>query len=365
MRLTALVLLATAAVTALAQPATSDILTTVPTGANRIVRRWALPGDPRALAVGSDGTIYAGLAESQEVIAIDPKTGAIKKRLVLDSAEIASTKELVTMRTNPDRTRLFIANGSDESATILRLPDLAVLREITMEGETIRDVVPDPRGRHVYILGRRVHVFDGDGQTELRALKINDPMAIAVSSDGALLAVLATEDFGSTKATVAALYDTNTFTEITRDPLQTDKTIEAALFGDRDRSLLAIARDSIFEKRLTLRPTKIRENGTATTAMRVDIGELVNSAHVCLPEGSGPQVATLSTTDQLLVYAEQRCSASGTFSGSSRGVVPASLYNVNAYAIGYDKVGKRIIATDRAGFLTIYNMPRPAQNVSQ
>ena len=33
------------------------------------------------------------------------------------SAEIASTKELVTMRTNRDRTRLYIANGTDESAT--------------------------------------------------------------------------------------------------------------------------------------------------------------------------------------------------------------------------------------------------------
>ncbi|MFL6246978.1 MAG: YncE family protein [Thermoanaerobaculia bacterium] len=357
MRLTALVLLTAAAV--YAQPA--DTLTAVTTRDRKIVRRWELPGDPRGVAIGSDGTIYAGVAEPQTVIAIDPKSGAIKKRLVLDSAEIASTKELVTLRTNPDRTRLFIANGSDESATILRLPDLAVMREITIEGETIRDVVADPRARHLYVLGRHVHVYDGEGETELRTLPIDDPMAIAVSANGALLAVLATEDFGSTKATVVALFDTNTFAEVARDPLQTEKTIEAAMFAAGDRSIIAFSRDAMFEKRITLRPTKIRQTGNATSTMRVDIGELVNSTHICLPEGSGPQIAALTSTDAMLVYAERRCSASGTFTGSDHGVTPASLYNVNAYAIAYDKLSNTLVATDRAGSLTIYNVPRPAQ----
>jgi hypothetical protein len=363
MRLTTLVLLAAAAVTAFAQPAvpTPDALTSVSSGGKRVIRRWALPGDPRGVAIGSDGTIYVGVAEPQTVLAVDPKNGTIKKRLVLDSAEIASTKELVTMRTNPDRTRLFIANGSDESATILRLPDLAVLREITMEGETIRDVVPDPRGRHLYVLGRRVHVFDGEGGTELRALPIDDPMAIAVSSNGALLAVLATEDFGSTKATVVALFDTNTFAELARDPLQTEKSVESAMFAAADRSIVAFSRDAMFEKRITLRPTRITQSGSATGTMRVDIGELVNSTHICLPQGSGPQVATLTSTDALLVYAERRCSASGSFTGSSHGITPASLYNVNAYAVAYDKLSSTLIVTDREGFLTIYSVPRPAQ----
>lgn len=358
MRLTTLVLLTAAAVSALAQP--SETLTSISTRDRKVVRRWALPGDPRGVAIGADGTIYAGLAEPQAVIAIDPKTGAIKKRLVLDSAEIASTKELVTLRTNPDRTRLYIANGSDESASILSLPDLAVLREITMEGETIRDVVPDPRGRHLYILGRRVHVYDSEGDIELRTLPIDDPMAIAVSSDGTLLAALATEDFGGTKATVVALYDTSNFTELARDPLQTEKTIEAAMFAAGNRSIVAFSRDAMFEKRIALRPTRIRETGSATGAMRVDIGELVNSTHICLPENSGPQIATLTSTDALLVYAERRCSASGTFSGSSKGVTPASLYNVNAHALAYDKSSNTLVATDREGFLTIYNVPRPA-----
>src|SRR6266568_4148702 len=55
--------------------------------------------------------------------AIDPDRGTIKKRVVLDSAEIAATKELVTLRTSADRSRLYVANGSDESATILSLPN--------------------------------------------------------------------------------------------------------------------------------------------------------------------------------------------------------------------------------------------------
>ena len=172
-------------------------LTPVPTHDQKIVRRWQLPGDPRGVAVGADGTIYVGLAQPQAVVAIDPKTGAVKQRLVLDSAEIASTKELVTMRTNRAGTRLYIANGSDESASILSLPDLAVRREITMEGEPMRDIVPDPAGRRLYILGRHVHVYDADGEKELKTISIDDPMAIAVSADGALLAVVAPEDFGN------------------------------------------------------------------------------------------------------------------------------------------------------------------------
>ncbi|HEX6641426.1 MAG TPA: hypothetical protein VF215_09960 [Thermoanaerobaculia bacterium] len=347
MLLAAFALLTAAASGVFAQPV--DTLSVVTTGSNKIVRRFALPGDPRGVAVGSDGTIYVGVAEPQAVLAIDPKSGAIEKRLVLDSADIASTKELVTMRTNPERTRLYIANGSDESATILRLPDLAVLREITMEGETIRDVVPDPRGRYLYVLGRRVHVFDAEGDTELRTLRIDEPMAIAASANGSLFAVLATEDFGNAKATVVALFNSTSFAELARDPLQTEKTIEAAMFAAGDRSIIAFSRDSMFEKRVTARPTKTAKS------------ELVNSTHVCLPERSGPQVATLAGTDALLVYAERRCSASGTFSGSNSGVIPASLYGINAYAVAYDKLSNTLVVTDRDGFLTIYNVPRPAR----
>ncbi len=291
------------------------------------------------MAIGADGTIYAGLAESQAVIAIDPDTGAIKKRVVLDSPDIASTKELVTLRTNPERTRLYIANGSDESAMILSLPDLAVLREITMEGETIRDALPDPKGRYLYLLGRRVHVYDKDGKTELRTLAIDDPMAIAASAT--TLAVIATENFGNTKATSVSLFDVKNFSQIAREPLQTTDSIEAAMFAASGRALIAFSRTSLFEKPINSRA-------------------LVNSNRVCLPEGSGPQVATLAGTETIVVYGERRCSAAGVFDASPRGVTPASLYGIDAYALAFDPKSGAVVATDRKGTLTVYSLPRPA-----
>ena len=338
----------------------AEVLPPAPTRDKKVIKRWSVSGEPRGVALGHDGTIYVGLAQPQAVIAVDPKTGEIKNRLVLDSAEIASTKELVTLRTNPERTRLFIANGSDESASILSLPDLAVLREITMEGETIRDAVPDPKGRYVYLLGRRVHVYDKNGTTELRTLPIEDPMAITASANGALLAVVATEDFGNAKATSVALFDTNTFAELGRDPLQTMETIEAAMFADKDRALIALSREYLFEKAVEARPARaLSATGTnGTMRMKIDFGDLTNSDRICLPEKSGPQIATLGSSDAVLLYAERRCSASGTFSGSNRNVMPASLYGVSAYALAYDKAANALVVTDPAGFLTLYSVPR-------
>lgn len=361
-RLVPLVLLTTAAFALAAQ--TSTPLEPSSSRDRKIVRRWSLPEKPHGVAIGADGTLYVGLAQSQSVVAIDPKEGAIRRRVILDSAEIASTKELVTLRTNADRTRLFIANGTDESASILSLPDLGVLREITMEGETIRDAVPDPKGRYLFLLGRKVHVFDGEGGTELRTLGVEDPMAIAVSANGSMLAVVATEDFGNAKATVVVMFDTATFAEIARDPLQTEKPIETVLFADRDRALIAVARDTLFEKPVVSRGAKMMTaegtNGAAPMRMKIDFGDLVNSNTICLPEGSGPQIATLTGSDVQLVYAERRCSASGAFSGSSRAVTSASLYGISAYALAYDKATNTLVGTDPAGFLTIYNVPRPA-----
>ncbi len=341
--------------------AQTTVLAPVATRDNKIVRRWVLEGDPRGVAVGADGTIYAGLAQPQAVIAIDPRSGTVKKRLVLDSADIASTKELVTMRTNASRTRLYVANGSDESASILSLPDLDVLREITMEGETIRDAVPDPKGRYVYLLGRRIHIFDADGKTELHTLEPAEPMAIAASANGAVLAVLAPQDFGNAKATVVALYDTSSWSEIARDPLQTEEAVQAAMFANNDRALIALSRSSLFEKPVASKPARAMARDSASGAMRmtIDFGDVVSSDRVCLPEGSGPQIATLTSTDVSLVYAERRCSVSGAFSASQRTVTPASLYGVNAYAVAFDAATSTLVTTERAGFLTIYHVPRP------
>jgi len=305
--------------------------------------------------------IYVGLAQPQAVVAIDPKTGAIKQRLVLDSAEIASTKELVTLRTNRAGTRLYIANGSDESASILSLPDLAVRREITIEGEPIRDAFPDPGGHRLYLLGRHVHVYDADGEKELRTVNIDDPMAIAVSANGALLAVLFTEDYGNSKATSVAIFDTTNFAELAHEPLQTDKTIEAALFAAGDQALIAISRATLFEKPLSMKKPAKQMTTAANGQMHVaiDFGDLTNSDAICLPDGSGPQIAALAPPD-LLLFAERRCSASVAFSGSNRRVTPASLYGVAAYAMAFDRLSNNVVVTDRTGFLTIYKVPRAA-----
>jgi hypothetical protein len=318
-----------------------------------------LPGDPHGIALGTDGTAYVGLAQPQAVVAVDGKSGAIKREVILDSAEIAATKELVTLRINRAGTRLFVANGSDESATILAIPDLKIVREITIEGEPIRDALPDPKGRYLFLLGRRVHVYDADGNGELRTLGVEDPMAIAASANGSILAVIGPQIFGSNKATVAVLFDTTTFEEIARDPLQTDKQIEAALFAAGDRALVALSRDTLFEKSLARREKMMSASGDGRLRMSIDFGDLVNSERICLPERSGPQIAALASP-QLLLFAERRCSGSGAFVGSNQLVVPAALYGVSAYALAYDRESNFLYATDRAGYLTIYRVPRAA-----
>lgn len=332
-------------------------LAPAPTHDQKVVRRFALPGDPHGIALGADGTVYVGLAQPQAVLAINPATGAVKQRLVLDSAEIAATKELVTMRTSRDGSRLYIANGSDESTTILSLPDMKILREITIEGEAIRDALPDPSGHYLYLLGRRVHVYDSEGHAELRTIPFEDPMAIAVNSSGSLLAVVGSQDFGNARATVVALYQGPKFDEIARDPLQTDKKIESALFAADDRVLMALSRDTLFEKPLTHRETAMSEAADGRMRMNIGFGDLVNSERICLPEKSGAQIAALASP-QLLLFAERRCSSSGAFTGSSSLVTPASLYGVDAYAVAYDRAQNLLYTTEREGYLTIYRVPR-------
>lgn len=324
-----------------------------------MVRRWKVEGDPRGLAIGKDGTLYIGLAAQQAVIAVDPRNGAVLRKVVLDHAEIAATKELVSLRMNRERTRLYIANGSDESATILALPDLHVLREITIEGERIRDAVPDPKGRYLYLLGRRVHVYDGSGETELKTLPFDDPMAIAAAAGGNLLAILGTHDFGNAKATVAAMFDTRTFAEVGREPLQTTEKIEAAAFAADDRALVAVSREHLFEKPVAASAAKTMTKAAGgQMRMSIEFGDLINSDRICLPTLSGPQIVTAGAGDMLL-FAERRCNSSGSFSGSSRKIAPASLYGVDAYAIAFDAESNTLAATEAGGQLTIYRVPRP------
>jgi len=345
-----------AAILLAATPPQPEVLTPVPSRDAKIVHRWAVTGDPHGLAIGRDGTLYVGLAQPQAVIAVDPKSGAIKNRVVLDKAEIAATKELVTLRTNHDASRLFIANGSDESAIILSLPDLGVLREITIEGEAIRDAVPDPKGRFLYLLGRRVHVYDAGGEHELHTLPIEDPMAIAASEH--FLSVVASEDFGSEKATSVALFDTTSFKELARDPLETADKVEGALFSADEKAIVAISRDHLLEKPVVRSAKTMTKGPDGQMRMNGDFGDFVNSDRICLPDGAGPQILTLASNN-LLLYAERRCNVSGAFTGSQRRVSPASLYGVSAYALAYDRDSNTLAVTDRAGYLTIYKVPRP------
>lgn len=331
-----------------------DRLTAAISRDQKIVRRWSLPGDPRGVAVGADGTIYVGLAGPQAVAAIDPKTGEVRRQVVLDSAEIASTKELLTLRINAAGDRLYIANGSDESASILALPDLAIVREITIEGEAIRDVVPDPAGRYIYLLGRRVHVFDGKGETELHALPFEDPAAIAAGSR--LLAIIGTHDFGNAKATAVALYDTTTFREMDRDPLETSEKVEAAVMAGDESSIAAVTSGHLLEKPVARASRTMTKTDSGQMRMTAAFGDFVNSSSICLPEGAGPQILAVSGRSQV-VYAERRCSTGASFIGSARRLTALSLYGVPAYALAFDASTRNIVAVDRSGFLTIYKEP--------
>jgi hypothetical protein len=334
----------------------AETLTAAPTRDNKVLKRWALPGDPHGIAIGKDGTIYVGLAQPQAVAAIDPVSGEVRKRVVLDSADIASTKELVTLRTNADGTRLVVANGSDESATLLSLPELTVLREITLEGEQVRDAMFDPAGKLLYVLGRRVHVYDVTGERELQTLDFADPMAMAIASNGKMLAVLGGHDFGNGRVTVAALYETTSFKQLDLAPMQTDNPVGAALFVGQDRAIVALANDHLYEKPITVGEKKL-DQSSGRMRMTIDFGDLVNSEKICLPEGSGPQVAAAGPPP-LVFFAERRCSSSVVFSGGGWKSSPASLYGVPAYAIAFDARTNALWVTDRAGFLTAYKVPK-------
>lgn len=309
------------------------------------------------MAVGPDGTIYVGLAGPQAVAAIDPATGEVKKQLVLDSAEIASTKELLTLRVNRAGDRLYVANGSDESASVLTIPGLAIVREITLEGEVVRDVLPDPAGRYIYVLGRRVHVYDHEGESELHVLPFEEPAAIAAGAK--FLAVLGMHDFGNARASAVALYDTATFREVDRDPLETTEQVEAAVMSDDERSIAALTSAHLLEKPVTRGARTMTKTESGQMRMTAAFGDFVNSSTICLPEGAGRQILALAGPSRV-VYAERRCSAGTAFTGSSRRLTPLSLYNVPAYALAFDASSGNVVVVERSGSsgsLTVYRQP--------
>jgi hypothetical protein len=181
-------------------------------------------------------------------------------------------------------------------------------------------------------------------------------MAIAASEH--FLAVVASEDFGSAKATSVALYDTTAFKELARDPLETADKVEGALFSADEKAIVAISRDHLLEKPVIRSAKTMTKGSDGQMRMSGDFGDFVNSDRICLPDNAGPQILTLAPNNTLL-YAERRCNVSGAFTGSQRRINPASLYGVSAYALAYDREANTLAVTDRAGYLTIYKVPRP------
>ncbi|MCM2316976.1 MAG: hypothetical protein NDJ92_17645 [Thermoanaerobaculia bacterium] len=320
-------------------------------------KRWKLDGAPRGLAVASDGTLYVGLAKPQSVVAIDPVKGAIVREVTIDREESASTKDFSTLRIAHGR--LYVAQGSDESATILSLPDLGVVREIGLEGEPVRDALPDPAGRFLYVLGRKVHVYDALGEREIRALGSVDPLALATDSKGRVLAVVGYESFPNGRVTMAVFYDAATLREIGRLPLQTDREIVSAFFAAGDRVLVVVARDWLAEAPAAPREEKKPQGEPGAMRLSLELGDLISSEAVCLPDGAGPQIAAAEGTARV-VLAEKRCAAGGSFTASRRQTRVASLYGVAAYALARTPAGTWA-ATDPAGFLTIYRQPDPKE----
>jgi DNA-binding beta-propeller fold protein YncE len=333
----------------------------VTTRGRGVVKKLTLDGEPRGLAVSRDGVVYVGMANAQSIIAIDASSNTILREVVLDDPDIAATKEIVSLRIDGSGERLIAAHGSDESVTILSLPELAVLREITLEGERVRDAVADSRGRYLIILGREVRIFDYEGSREIRTLRGLDPMAIAVSDDGGLLAVVGSDQFPSGRASIVSLWDLATLSEISRDPLQTDRRITAATFADRGRTLIVASADWLGEKRLFSRSQGAAmqedEEGRMRITFRFD--DIVSSETICLADQSGPQALAVDRSGSIVYFPEKRCGSHGGLTGTRRRVQGAPLYAIDAYAIAVDPESGDLWATDRGGTVTLYRAPQP------
>jgi len=276
---------------------------------------------------------------------------------VLDRAEIAATKEILTLRIAADGKSIVAANGSDESVTILSLPDLQVLREIGLEGESIRDALPDPAGKYLFILGRELHVYDAAGASQIRKISEPAPMAIAIDKSGKLLAVVGSEKFSNGDATVAALFDTTTFKELTREPLQTERKITAAIFAANDSSLIVAADDWLAEKRVRSTGSRGLSNDNGKMRIKLVFGDLISSQRICLPKQAGAQILASGMQANSVLFAERRCSSGELFTASERFVVSHSIYGVDAAAIALDRTRKIVYVTDPKGTLTAYHAP--------
>lgn len=325
----------------------------------RILRKWTLPGSPGGLAVGRDGKLFVGLSDRQSIVRIDPSRDLIEKEVILDRPEIASTKDLVTLRIDeagPVR-RLLTANGTDESATILSLDELAIRREITLEGELVRDIHPDPAARFLFVLGRDLHVFDWGGDNPIRTISEPRPMAIAVSSDGSHFAVAGSERIAGTTVTTLGLWTSEPLREIRRIPLQTDAEIVSLSFAAGDRSIVAASTEAILQLTLSER-TDQDESALVNTdrgvRMRVRAADLISSDKVCLPDRATPQVMTLGPSGSEILFPEKRCGVGASFTAGRRLVSIDSLYGLEAHSIVFDPSRRAVFASGAGNQVVLY-----------
>ena len=79
-----------------------------------------------------------------------------------------------------------------------------------------------------------------------------------------------------------------------------------------------------------------------------------------MQKDNGPQSLALSNSGTTVYFSERRCASSGAFTASPRKVKSASLYGIVAYNLLYDAAHNTLVASDPAGYLTIYNAPLPA-----
>ncbi len=182
-------------------------------------------------------------------------------------------------------------------------------------------------------------------------------MAIAVSPDGATLAVVGSERFGDVAATVVSLVDLARLQEIRREPLQTDRAIRSALFAPGGGALVVFAADWLAEKSLAPAKDRAMTAESGGMRMRIDRADLVSSETICLPEPSTAQIA--ATNGVTVYFAERRCAAAGATLAAPWTVPTASLYGVDAVALAYDEEREALVAIEKGGLLALYRLPSP------
>ena len=166
---------------------------------------------------------------------------------------------------------------------------------------------------------------------------------MAIAANRSWLAVVAPDDSGSVKQTAVALYDTETFRELSRASLRSSDSVIAALFRPDDRRLLMMTGRGLLEKRLD-----------AGAAPR--FSAMIDRVATCTAPSAGPQ-AIHFLPDGRLAFVARECAGSDSANQDSARFDTASLPAVEGDAISYDTRANEVVTTERSGFLTCYRVP--------